>query len=344
MNDSGETTASPIPPESSSIPLIDLHRHLEGAIRPQTVLELAEQYNMPLPRELEALRPLVQVTSPEPDLVAFLAKIDCAALPLMTLDACARITRENVEDAAREGISYLELRFSPCFIAQSHDLDPAGVVEAIVDAARLAERDYGVRTNLIGILCRTYGPESAMRELDALLTQREHLTALDLAGDEAHFPGELFIEHFRRGRDAGWHITVHAGEAAGAPGVWQAITELGAERIGHGVRAIDDPSLVEVLARQGIGLEISLTSNVQTSTVPDYASHPLRQFLEHGVLATINTDDPAISGIDLPYELRVAAPAAGLSPAQIRQAQRNAIEIAFLDEDERAALRQRLAD
>jgi adenosine deaminase len=178
--------------------------------------------------------------------------------------------------------------------------------------------------------------------LEALLAHRGDFVALDLAGDEARVPGELFVDHFRRGRDAGWRITVHAGEAAGAPGVWQAVRDLGAERIGHGTRAPEDPALLDMLAERGIGIESSLTSNVQTSTVLSYAAHPLRLFLERGILATINTDDPAVSNIDLPYERRVAAPAAGLSPEQIRQAQRNAVEIAFLEDPEKAALRERV--
>jgi adenosine deaminase len=120
------------------------------------------------------------------------------------------------------------------------------------------------------------------------------------------------------------------------------VRELGAERIGHATRAPEDPALLDLLAERRIGIESSLTSNVQTSTVPSYETHPLRLFLERGILATINTDDPAVSNIDLPYELRVAAPAAGLTPEQIRQAQRNAVEIAFLEDDEKAALRARV--
>ena len=177
-----------------------------------------------------------------------------------------------------------------------------------------------------------------MTELEALLTQRRHLVALDLAGDEKNYPAELFTEHFKRGRDAGWAITVHAGEAGGAPSVWTAVQKLGATRIGHGIRAIDDPKLLDHLRDHRIGLEVNLTSNVQTNTVPSLAAHPMKEFLAHGLLATINTDDPVISAIDLRHEYRVAAPAARLTPADIAQAQRNALEIAFLTKEEREAL------
>jgi adenosine deaminase len=125
--------------------------------------------------------------------------------------------------------------------------------------------------------------------------------------------------------------------------VWQAIHDLGATRIGHAARAVEDEALLDHMRVHRIGIEANLTSNVQTSTVPDYASHPMRRFLERGLLATLNTDDPGISGIDLAYEYEVAAPAAGLSPEQIRQAQANALEIAFLTPGEREELRKRSA-
>ena len=323
----------------ADLPRIDLHRHLEGSIRPQTVLELGEQFGLPLPRDLAGVRALVQVSSPDPDLMAFIAKIDRAASVFVTPDACARVAYECVADAAADGLRYLELRFSPFYMAQPHGLDLDTVIEAVVDGVRRGQRERGVRANLIGILNRTYGPTSAARELEVLLAHQRDLVALDIAGDEAHYPGDLFVAPFRRAREAGLRLTIHAGEAAGPASVWQALRDLGAERIGHGVHAIEDPALLDELARRGTGIESRLTSNVQTSTVASYAAHPLRVFLGHGLRATINTDDPGVSGITLGHELTVAAPAAGLSPAQIRQAQANAIAVAFLSEGEKAELR-----
>jgi adenosine deaminase len=223
-------------------------------------------------------------------------------------------------------------------MAQANGLDPAGVVEAVCDGIEAGVRDFGLRANLIGILSRTYGVDTSWKELEALLTQRQRLAALDLAGDEANFPAELFVEHFKRARDAGWQVTAHAGEIRGPESIWQAIELLGATRIGHAVSAPRDPALMDTLQEKQIGIEANLTSNVQTSTVPDYASHPMKSFLEHGLLATLNTDDPGISGIDLAYEYNIAAPAAGLSAEQVRQAQRNALETAFLSVEEKAGL------
>ena len=321
-------------------PLIDLHRHLDGSVRLETILDLGRRHGIPLPGDtLETLRPHVVVTTPQPGLIEFLAKFKWMTAVLADYEACRRVARENVEDARREGIRYIELRFSPAFMADAHNLDPSRVTAAVIEGVREGEAVTGVKANLIGILTRTYGPVRARRELRALLDHRQEITALDLAGDEGNWPAELFVEHFKEGRDAGWHITVHAGEAAGVQSIVTAIDQLGATRIGHAVRAVEDPAVMDLLRERRIGIEANLTSNVQTSTVPDYASHPLRRFLEAGLLATINTDDPGISGIDLPYELDVAAPAAGLDEEQIVQALENAWEIAFLPAEEKVRLR-----
>ncbi len=321
------------------LPFIDLHRHLDGNVRLQTMLDLARQHQLKLPGDtLAALAQHVQVQGPLPDLLAFLAKVDLMVSVLADYAACQRIARENVEDAEREGLDYVELRFSPYFMARQHQLDPAKVVEAVVAGIAEGCAKAKVKVKLIGILSRTFGAEACMIELNALLTQKAHIAALDLAGDEKNFPASLFVEHFKRGRDAGWSVTVHAGEAGGAPSVWAAIRELGATRIGHCVRAVDDPKLMDYLRDHRIGIEANLTSNVQTNTVPNLAVHPIRQFLAHGLLATLNTDDPVISDIDLKFEFEKAAPAAGLTTDDITLTQQNALEIAWLTPAERAGL------
>jgi len=320
-------------------PLVELHRHLDGNVRLSTILEIGLQYNLALPADnLEDLRKYVQVVEPKPSILDFFQKFEWLTKAMVTYDACRRIAYENVEDAYHEGIDYIELRFSPLFMAQSHRLDPAGVVEAVVDGVRAAQRDLPTRVNLIGIISRTYGVEGCWRELNALLTHKDNIIALDLAGDELDFPGELFVEHFKKAREVGWHAVPHAGEVLGPASVWQALQELGAERIGHAVHAVEDPALMDYLAEHQIGIESNLTSNVQPSTVPDYASHPLKTFLEHGIPATINTDDPGISAIDIAYEYEMAVTKVGLNMEQVRQAQHNALAVAFLTEEEKQAL------
>ena len=325
-----------------NLPFIDLHRHLDGSVRLTTIIDLARQHNIELPgATVDEIRPHVQVMEPQPGLMAFIAKMLWATRMLADGDACRRVARENVEDAKREGIDYIELRFSPYFMAEPHELDMAEVIEGVIAGTAEGVEATGVRVKLIGILSRTYGAEICHTELKALLAYRQHFVALDLAGDEANFPAPLFVDHFKKGRDAGWRITVHAGEAGGPQSVWDAIQLLGAERIGHGVRALEDPKLADYLAEKRVPIEANLTSNVHTSTVANLDSHPLRDMLARGLVCSINTDDPGVSGIDLRHEYEVAATAAGLTREQIHQAQINALETAFLSKEERTALRAR---
>jgi len=370
-------------------PLVELHRHLDGNVRLGTVLDLARRHGVALPADdLEGLRPYVQVSERETDLVAFLARFEWTRRVFADTDAVRRIARENVEDAAAEGIDYLELRFSPYFMAERHGLDPAAVVEAVCDGvaealaaeaacasgeqalaakapcdgveqALAAESGEGSpnprsgpprrardlppglppRARLIGIISRNFGTEIGWSELEAALACRDRgVVGLDLAGDEASWPGELFVDHFRRAREAGLRTIAHAGEAAGPESVRQAVLGLGAERIGHGVRAIEDPATLDLLAERQIPLEVCPTSNLQTSTVKSWRDHPLPRFLELGLRATLNTDDPSISGIDLAHEFRVVKEHLGLTEADCRTLQENALQAAFLTAEERQAL------
>lgn len=322
-----------------SLPLIDLHRHLDGNIRLETILDIGRRRNLGLPAwDVERLRPYVQVTEPQPGVMAFIGKFKWMIEVLVDLDACRRVAYENIEDAKREGLDYVELRFSPWFMAERHDLDPTGVVEAVCDGIAAGKRDFEMKAGLIGIISRTYGVEVGWKELSALLTQKDRIRALDLAGDEANVPAGLFSSHFEQARNAGWHVTAHAGEAAGPESIWSAIRDLGAERIGHGVSAMSDPQLVDYLIEHQIAIEGNLTSNLQTMTVADYPSHPGKRFLDLGIRFTINTDDPGISGIDLEYEYEVAAPRVGFTPEEIRRLQRNAFDAAFLTPLEREVI------
>jgi adenosine deaminase len=322
-----------------TLPRIDLHRHLDGNVRLQTILDLARQHGVPLPADsLEGLRPHVEVQGDQVGLMPFLARLHWMTAVIADTDAVRRVARENVEDAAREGLDYVELRFSPYFQSRPFDLDPAAVVAAVVEGIAEGRAATGIGVNAIGILSRTFGPQACAIELDALLTQREHIVALDLAGDEERWPAEHFARHFARARDAGWAVTAHAGEAASAESIWAALRHLGATRIGHATRAVDDPALMAYLGEHGIGIEANITSNVQTGATASIGTHPLKAFLAYGLSASINTDNPIVSGIDWPHEVEIAAPAAGLNASDIQAAQRNAVAMAFLPQAEKDAL------
>jgi adenosine deaminase len=324
-------------------PLTDIHRHLDGNIRLSTIWELAEEFSIVLPADnLETLKTKVQIQQKTTDLLAFLEKMELGVSVLASEQACFRVAYENIEDAKLAGLSYVELRFSPVFMAKAHNLPIDQVVDAVVAGCKAGSKKYGVHVNLIGILSRSFGEATCHQELQALLRAKDDIVALDLAGDEKGFPAIRFKQHFKLARDAGWHITVHAGEADGPHSIWQAIDELGATRIGHGVAAREDAHLMDFMANNTISIECCLTSNFQTGACTDIAHHPIKTFIERGIVVTLNTDDPGVSGIEIADEYKLAREVVRLSAEQLAQIQLNGVDVAFAtDSVKRGLLKQR---
>ncbi len=311
-------------------PLTDLHRHLDGNIRLSTIWQLAQEHSLVLPADsLEKLKSKVQIQQKTTDLLAFLEKMELGVSVLASEQACFRIAYENIEDAKLAGLDYVELRFSPVFMAQAHNLPVDQVVDAVIAGCKAGTKKYGVPVNLIGILSRSYGEATCHQELQALLRAKDDIVALDLAGDEKGFPAIRFKQHFKLARDAGWNITVHAGEADGPHSIRQAIDELGATRIGHSVAAREEPHLMDFMANNNISIECCLTSNFQTGACTNIADHPIKTFMERGIVVTLNTDDPGVSGIEIADEYKLAREVVGLSAEQLAQIQLNGVEVAF---------------
>jgi len=324
---------------NKQLPLVDLHRHLDGNIRPKTIWQLAQQNNIQLPTDnFESFLPHVQITDSEADLLAFLKKLDWGVGVIKTLDDVVRIGFENVEDACIANIDYAELRFSPYYIAMSHNLPIEGVVEAIIEGVNLGRNKFKTKINLMGILSRTFGVDHCQSELDALLAYKDKLVAIDLAGDEYNFPGSLFESHFKQVMNAGLNVSVHAGEAAGPESVWHAIKTLGATRIGHGVACAQDQGLMDYMRENQISIESCLTSNYQTGTIKDLSVHPVKTFLENGLMVCLNTDDPAVENIELAGEYQLAQEVLGFTAEQISQLQRNSVQMSFLSKQEKEEL------
>lgn len=324
-------------------PLTDLHRHLDGNIRLSTIWQLAQKYSIALPADdLETLKTKVQIQQKTTDLLAFLEKMELGVSVLASEQACFRVAYENIEDAKRAGLTYVELRFSPVFMAQAHNLPIEQVVDAVVAGCKAGSLEYGLPVNLIGILSRSYGEATCHQELQALLRAKDNIVGLDLAGDEKGFPAINFKPHFTLARDAGWNITVHAGEADGPQSIWQAIDDLGATRIGHGVAAREDTRLMDFMANNGISIECCLTSNFQTGACTDTTNHPIKTFIEKGIVVTLNTDDPGVSGIEIADEYTLASEVVGLSSEQLAQIQLNGVEVAFAADDVKRELLSQL--
>lgn len=327
---------------NDSLPLIDLHRHLDGNIRPDTVWDLAQKNDIPLPVEhFNDFLSHVRIQDKATDLLEFLEKLDWGVKVLSSLDDVKRVAFENVEDLSLAGIDYAELRFSPHYMAMTHQLPTADVVGAVIDGVKLGCQEFNVKANLIGILSRTFGVKTCQHELDALLFHKENLVAIDLAGDELGQPAHLFQEHFKQVVKAGLNVTIHAGEADGPNSVWDAIKLLKAQRIGHGVNSLKDPKLMEYLVQNNITLEFCLTSNYQTGTINHVSEHPIKAYLNHGVKVCLNTDDPAVEGIELRHEFDIAKNVLGLTNQQLDLLQMNAVHASFLTNLEKQVLLQK---
>lgn len=323
-------------------PLIDLHRHLDGNIRIETILALAEKHKLDLPTyTYQSLKKYVHIQHKTPSLMAFLEKLNTGISVLADYQACYQIAYENVEDAVNEGLNYLELRFSPTFMASAHHLEVKGVCQAVVEGVKDANRAFNYNARLIGILSRTYGTSSCHRELDAILHAQKYaneIVAVDLAGDELSYPAKDFVEHFNRVRDRGLNITIHAGEACGPQSIWDAISLLGADRIGHGVSASSDPQLLTYMARHNIGVEACILSNYHTGAWTNIAEHPVSTFLKYDIPVFLNTDDPGVSANTLSDEYQLAKNTVKLSTSQLNKCKWNAYQQAFLSDTEKKSL------
>lgn len=287
------------------LPKVELHRHLECAVRFSTLLELAEAHGLPVPKNEKAQRSAFLVEEPMTDLESVLNKFTVLQNILTSEEILARLTYEVIQDADHEGIKILELRFAPTFVqgARKHLTIPQ-IFRAIRRGAEMA-REFPVAVGFLCIFQRILSPAIAHEVLDAALEEKDLFVGVDLADNEVGFDSKPFLPVFQRARDAGLSITIHAGEAdipEASRNVKEAIEILGATRIGHGLQIYKDPFVMNLVKSKGIPLELCPTSNWLTQAVPSHEAHPIRKLMESGVPITINSDDPGIFGIDLVHE------------------------------------------
>jgi adenosine deaminase len=326
-----------------ALPKVELHRHLEGSVRLDTLLEIGRAHGMPLP-DTSQLRELVQISDEDKLTFGnFLSKFQTLRLFYRSPEVIERITRETIADAAADNVRYLELRFTPVALSRAESFPLADVIDWVIDATQAASQAYGIKTRLITSVNRQEGPEIAEEVLElAIPRMHRGIVGVDLAGNEAEHSGMAFLGVFKKARQAGLRITIHAGEWGGAENIMNAILYLGAERIGHGVRVLEDPQVVELARQGGTPLEVCVTSNYQSGVTPSLTVHPLPRMLNLGLNVTINTDDPSISRISLTDEYRLVCEELGLSTAALHGCILAAARAAFLPEDEKARLIQEL--
>jgi adenosine deaminase len=322
-----------------TFPKVELHRHLEGSLRFETVRELARRHGMDLPATAE-LRTLVQVQDDEPfTFENFLSKFTTLRLFYRSPEVIHRITREAIEDAAADNIRYMEMRFTPVALGRAEGFPLADVMDWVIDATKQAEEEFNIKTRLIASVNR-HESATLAAQVSYLAVDRMHegIVGLDLAGDESNFSAEPFAEIFHAARQSGLGITVHAGEWNTGENVAQAVELLEADRIGHGIRVLESEGAIQMTRERNIPFEVCITSNYQSGAVSNVDAHPITQMLALGLNATINTDDPSISQLKLSDEYRLVCEVLGLSIKNLQERVIAAAQAAFLLEDEKIEL------
>lgn len=312
------------------LPKTDLHVHLDGSLRAETLIELAREYRQPLPAgDPESLREHMYVRDAR-NLVDYLARFDITLSVLQTADALDRVAYELAEDAACENVRYMEVRYSPV-LSTREGLGLHEVVEATLQGLRRAAHDFGIRTNVIICALRQMSPETSVELARVAADFKDRgVVAFDLAGPEYDHPPKKHEAAFRVAAHANLGVTVHAGEAFGPGSIRQALHDCGANRIGHGTRLYEDTELMRYVNDFRIPLEVCLTSNVQTRVVDSLATHPARNYLDSGLVVTLNSDNRLMSATTVTDEYLHAHQHLGFGWNELTAIARNGFESAFL--------------
>jgi len=323
-----------------ALPKVELHRHLEGSLRLDTMLDVARQHGITIPADVLRLSNLVQVQEQDKfTFQNFLAKFNTLRLFYRSPDVIDRITREAIEDAAKDNVKYMELRFTPVALSRAERFPLHDVIDWVMTSAQQAARKNGIVVKLIASVNRHESTELAEQVAWlAVEHMKNGLVALDLAGNEAEFKTQPFYGVFKEAKQSGLHVTIHAGEWGPAANVREAIEELGAERIGHGVRVLEDGEIVALVRERGTAFEVCMTSNYQSGVVSSLDEHPLVKMLDAGVNVTINTDDPSISRITLSHEYYTACEDLHLPQSTLKHRIVSAAQACFSSENEKEKL------
>ncbi len=331
-------TESEVRERIHATPKTELHVHLDGSLRPGTIVELAEEHGVRLSTtDVDELGDYLFVRDAT-NLEDYLARFELTLSVMQRGSALERIAYELCEDAASENVLYMEIRYSP-ILHTRETLPLPETVEAPLRGMRRAEEDYGIRSRLIIYGIRNMDPDVSRDLADLTIAYKDRgVVAFDLAGAEYNYPAKKHKNAFYMVRNANIGATIHAGEAYGPESIHQAIHYCGAQRIGHGTRLFEDPDLMTYVNDFGIPLEICLTSNVQTRAVADFESHPVRQYFDEGLVVSLHTDNRLMSRTTVTEEYVRAWKHLGFGLPDIATMLRNGFQSAFLHRAEKAAL------
>lgn len=335
---------TPTPPALAAfvrrLPKVQLHCHLEGTLQPETFRELAVLRGVASARAAGPLEDTYAFATFRDFLLTFAEVCKTLREP----EDYARLAHDYVADATLHNVRYAELFISPSVWTYFHqDLDVLATVRAMRAVFDAAAADGGVEVALICDLTRNFGLDRAFETARLAVKLAEAGTGvvgIGLGGDEANFPPGLYVEPYAYARAHGLHAVAHAGEAAGAASVRDAVELLGAERIGHGVRALEDPAVVDLLVERGAALELCPTSNRLTGAVPPGVPHPIAELDARGVICTVDSDDPALFSTTLQREYELVGELCG--PDRLASFVGNAIEASFASAERKALLRAEL--
>ena len=320
------------------LPKAELHTHLDSSLRPETMIELARDVGFELPtREPDALRRFMRVDDAA-NLEDYLQRFEYTIPLLQSAEAIERVSYEMVEDAGRDGIRYLEVRYCP-WLSRRQGLSMERALEAELAGLARGQRDFGLVARVINCSLRHYDPAVSLEIARLSVAYRDRgVVAFDLAGGESGRPAGAHRAAFDAAAEGHLGITVHAGEAAGAESIADAVNHCHADRIGHGTRLYEDPALLNYVRDRRILLEINITSNVQTHAVPDASTHPVRQYFDKGLAVTLCTDGWLMCGVTLSDEYWLAHTVLGFTREEIDQMILTGFEGSFLPWPERLAL------
>lgn len=326
------------PVEYTRLPKIELHCHLDGCVRPETAREIALRRNVALPPSVHDALIAPDICE---DLADYIRRIDFAIDVMQHEEDLGRVAEELMEMWAADGVVYGEARFAPQ-LHRRHGLSLEHALNAVHGGLMAGKRRHGVDFGLIVCCLRHESEEQSMAVASLAVKNMDKVCALDLAGDEQHFDARAHRKAFALAREAGLHRTAHAGEAAGPASVRQALDLLDAERIGHGTRVSESPSLTLEMVERKIALDMCPTSNLQTRCVASLRAHPIAQLLAQGVRVTVSTDARTTSNISVSGEFEKLSREIGWSRTEFLACQRNAAGAAFVSDAERRGLARKL--
>lgn len=327
------------------LPKVELHCHLDGSLRIESMIDQALKDKVELPTtDPETLQKIVCFDGKQSSLSDYLKNFDLTLKVLQTPESLTRAAYELAEDCARENVLYLEVRYSP-ILHTERGMTTMETVDAVLKGLKQAERDFKIKTGIIICGIRSISPEYSYRLAElAVAFKNRGVVGFDLAGIEENFPAKDHREAFNLILQNNINTTLHAGESYGPESIHQAVHYCGAHRIGHGVRLKENGDLLNYINDHRIALEMCLTSNVQTGSVPNYESHPFKFYYEYGLRVTLNTDNRLISNTTLTKEYYLAHKYYQLGIRDFKEIIIGGFKSAFLPHRTRTELIKRIAD